>query len=59
MLPKKFFDVIIITKNEWKNFIDNHENIGSPAMLFRLLSHSNTEERLLFSKNRLHCGRTI
>ena len=58
MLPKRFFDIIVITKSEWENFKKNNKYAKTPQERWYYLTYSNIGNRLLFSKNRLHCGLT-
>lgn len=56
---KQFYDVIAITELECKNFvIDNLDTIYPNRSLWRYLCYSNIGDRLLFSKDKLHCGLT-
>ena len=59
MLPKKFFDVIVITKNEWEDFKENNKYARTPQEQWYYLTCSHIGDRLLFSKDKLHCGRTM
>lgn len=57
---KQFYDVIAVTELECKNFvIDNLDTIYPNRELWRYLCYSNVGDRLLFSKDKLHCGQTM
>lgn len=56
---KQFYDVIAITELECKNFvIDNLDTIYPNRELWEHLCYNKVGKRLLFSKDRLHCGQT-
>lgn len=56
---KQFYDVIAITELECVEFvIDNLDPWYCNRPLWRYLCHSNVGDRLLFTKDRLHCGLT-
>lgn len=57
---KQFYDVIAITELECKNFvIDNLDTIYPNGKLWKYLCYNRVGKRLLFSKNKLHCGQTM
>lgn len=57
---KQFYDVIAITELECKNFvIDNLDTIYPNGELWKYLCYNRVGKRLLFSKNKLHCGQTM
>ena len=59
MIMKQFYDVIAITELECKNFvIDNLDTIYPNRELWEYLCYNRVGKRLLFSKDRLHCGLT-
>lgn len=56
---KQFYDVIAITELECKEFvIDNLDTWYCNRPLWKYLCDNRVGKRLLFSKDRLHCGLT-